>query len=972
MIALLRLAHLPWWRRHPLQAVLPVLGVALGVAAIVAVDLGSVSTVTGFRDTVQRLEGRATHQVLPGSAPVRGELAWQLARLPGVTAAAPALESLVLLQPSGEPLRLMGIDPFAEARVRTLGLQEATSGEHEASLFRRFLAEPGALLISQPLLRRLGVSDGDSVTVTVGALRRRAFALAALPQQVAGISVPDNLALCDLATAQELTGRADVSRIDLVLLEDKREQALAAVRAALPPGVELAAAGGRIARLTTMLAALRTNLAALSYLALFVSLFLIYNSMLLAVLRRRTQIGVVRCLGAPRRDVWLAWMAEAALVAALGTVLGIALGLAGGGLALRGVARTANDLYGFVRVDALALPTATFVKAALAGMLATLLAAALPAAEAARTAPAHTAARSNIEHGFARARRRVGFAALLLLAVAAACLLWPSHGPRPGYAAAVAVALAAAALAPWAAEWILRTAAGPLRDRFGVVAGLAAQNIRTSMSRTGVALGALSIALAMSVAMGTMVGSFRRELQDWIADTVRADLYVSPATAGIERLDAVLPDSLVEALRRHPQVENIDTFRGRPAEVWAQDLRGAAAAVSAPGWTCLTAGIEIDVYRTRAQPRVLDGPSPEQFLERLRAGQAGVTETLMHRLGVRAGDRLRVRAGGRDALVMIAGVYRDYSSDRGVVLMDRGAWERDFGPREPSSVALYLKAGADPDSVLGRLQRELGGRWALLLRSNRGLRHEALQVFDRTFAVTSALEAIGVAVAAIGIASALLAMLLERGRELAILRALGTTQRQVDALLLTESGPLAVLAWVSAGHRQRAGGIPLRWTTCALRLVAAVGAHRRVDARSAVGLWRPGGDRAAPVAHAARGRGARLHEERPWRASPPVRAERWGGCWRRRARLLAASRGVRGGVRGGAGGCDGAPAALRRPTVQRWLNRAGRRGIRARCPTSRVELSARSWVAPGTPTEWWYFTASCGTALTGPTVSGTS
>jgi putative ABC transport system permease protein len=815
MIALLRLTHLPWWRRHPLQAALPVLGVALGVAAIVAVDLGSASTVSGFRATVQRLEGRATHQVLPARSAVHGELAWELSRVPGVVAAAPALEVLTLLLPAGEPLRLMGVDPFAEARVRALGLQQATSSVGEATLFRRFLAEPGALVVSAPLLRRAGLAAGDSLTLTVGARRQRAFVLAALPERVEGITVPDNLALCDVATAQELTGRADVTRLDLVLPERDRDRIVASVRAALPAGVELAVAGGRVARLTSMLAALRTNLAALSYLALFVSLFLIYNSMLLAVLRRRAQIGVVRCLGATRREVWLAWMAEAGMIAVLGTALGIGLGLAGGGAALRGVARTASDLYGFVRVDALALPPSTFVKAALAGLVAAVLAAAFPAAEAARTTPAHTAKRSLIEQGFARARRRVAVIALLLLVIAGVCLAWPGSGPGPGYAAAVALALAAAALAPGAAELILRGCAHLLRARGGVIAGLAVQNIRASMSRTGVALAALAVALSMSVAMGTMVGSFRRELQDWIADTVRADLYVSSATAELERLDAVLPSTLVDELRRHPEVRTIDTFRGRAAEVWAMDgAHGAAAAAAAndAGWACLTAGVEVDVYQTRARPRVLDGPPAELFLARLRAGEAGITETLMRRLGTRAGDRLRVRAGGRETEVTVAGVYRDYSSDRGVVLMDRGPWEAAFGSREPSSVALYLAAGADPDSVLQRLQRDLGGRWALLLRSNRALREEALRVFDRTFAVTRALELIGVAVAAIGIASALLAMLLERRRELAVLRALGTTQRQMDALLLSESGLLAGLAWLfSLGIGSALAGILLRW-----------------------------------------------------------------------------------------------------------------------------------------------------------------
>jgi putative ABC transport system permease protein len=844
MIPLLRLTLLPYWRRHPVLALLPALGVALGVAAIVAIDLGSSSAVEGFRRTAERLEGRATLQILPGTAHLDGRLACELAELPGVEAAAPVLECFALVRPrgtgarsaagargeagersslaahgeagsatrveEGEPLRVLGIDPLAEARVRALGLPQAQQGE----LFARFLGEPGALAVSDPFLRRHALAAGDTLQLAVGAHARTAFVLTALPRDVDGLRVPDNLALCDLATAQELAGRDDVSRIDLALEEPGRARALAAITARLPPGVELVAAGGRAQRLAGMLAALRTNLTALSYLALFVSLFLIYDSMLLAVLRRRRDIGILRCLGATRRDVIAAWTAEAALTGVAGTVVGFALGIAGGGLALRGVAQTASDLYGYVRGDALMLSPWTFVKAAVAGLLATLVAAALPAGEAARTTPAHTSLRSEVESAAARRSRRAPWLALPLSAVLAGCLAWPSRSPVPGYVAAVALALAGALLAPLAGDALLRLGQPLLRATLGILPAMAARNIRASMSRTAVALAALSVALSMSLAMGTMVASFRTELQDWIADAVRADVYVTPATARLDRFDAHLDAALVDELRARPEVLDMDTLRGLPAQLLGARLAdsggdvgagsrlgsgtaGGVDGASAAPETLSTAivGVETDVYRTRARPKLLSGPAPEEFFRRLRAGQAGIAESLMRKTGLAAGDHLRVRAAGRLVELTVAGVYRDYSSDRGVVLMDRAPWEALFGARQPNSIALYLDAKADVDTEVTALQHDLGSRYQLLLRSNRALREEALRVFDRTFAVTRALEIIGIAVAAIGVLAALLAMLLERRRELATLRALGLTQRQMDALLLAESALLAVLAW---------------------------------------------------------------------------------------------------------------------------------------------------------------------------------
>jgi putative ABC transport system permease protein len=195
---------------------------------------------------------------------------------------------------------------------------------------------------------------------------------------------------------------------------------------------------------------------------------------------------------------------------------------------------------------------------------------------------------------------------------------------------------------------------------------------------------------------------------------------------------------------------------------------------------------------------MIAGPPAEDFLDRLEIGEAGISETLMRRTGLGPGDSLRIEARGGSAELRIAGVYRDYSSDRGVVLLDQDRWRQEFGNRAPNSVALYLDEGIDVEAYVDRLKRDLAGDWALLIRSNATLRAQADEVFSRTFRVAGALEVIGIAVAAIGVLAALLAMLMERSRELATLRALGLTARQLRQLMLGESLLLAGLAWAFA------------------------------------------------------------------------------------------------------------------------------------------------------------------------------
>lgn len=811
MTPILRLLHWPFWKRSPLGVLLPALGVALGVAAIVAVDLAGASAVESFADTTRRLDGRTTDHVTGERVP--DGLARRLAEVPGVEAAAPVVERMALVLPprawsgpgdelagvprgdlDGEPLRLLGIDPLAESDVRSLGVVQPD----DARLLRGFMGRPGALAVSGAFLDRHGLEVGDSLDLVLGAYRRAAFVVSRLPEEVDGARVPEDLAVGDVATVQELAGAFHgVDRVDLVVAAPGREAALASVRALLPTGTRLERPGAEAARLQRTLSAFRANVRALSYLALFVSFLLIYNSLLLSVLRRRPLIGVARCVGATRAQVLRGWLGEALVTGAVGVALGVGLGLLFAGPALREVSRTASDLYGATGATSLSIVPGTLFKAVVLGLSFTLLSALLPALEAAATPPAHTSSRSGVEMR-ARTRRRWGpLLALPLLGACGLALGWPASGAAPGYVAAICLALAAALLVPWAVDLMLAAFLSARIGRGWSLLRMAAANIRANMSRTGVALAALTIALSMAVAMGTLVGSFRTELERWIEGSVRGDVYVSPLGLEADRQGATLAPDLAERLGALPGVAEVATYRERPAVVLGRDT--------------FLAAIDTEVARRRSNWSLLSGPSPtgsrgtspgassDAFFDVLERGEAGVSEALHRKTGVGPGDRIAVSLGAAPLGLTVAGVYRDYSTESGVVLVDRGALARrgvDLGP--PRSVALYLRPGVDPATVVAAVRRIGGSELGLIVRTKEELRSRALTIFERTFAITRVLQMIGLAVAAIGILGALLAMLLERTRELATLRALGLTRAQLAALFLGESTLLAAFAWLFA------------------------------------------------------------------------------------------------------------------------------------------------------------------------------
>jgi putative ABC transport system permease protein len=312
---------------------------------------------------------------------------------------------------------------------------------------------------------------------------------------------------------------------------------------------------------------------------------------------------------------------------------------------------------------------------------------------------------------------------------------------------------------------------------------MAARGVAASLSRTGVAVAALMVALSVTVGVSVMVRSFRAAVEDWLGETLRADVYVTAAPLVAARNEARLPRALSDRLRALPGVAAVGTARG----------------VTVPGTdgaVFLTA-LELPPA-SRPLGRLLAGD--ERAARRAFAeGEAVfVSEPFSYKRGVGVGQTLTLatRAGPRPFVV--AAVFRDYGSDAGTVLMSRRTYDRHFDDPYISSVGLYAVPGADVDELVARVRAAAGAGETLLVRSNRALRQVTLEVFDRTFEVTAVLRLLALVVAAFGVMSALMALELERTRELGVLRALGFTGGQVAAVVSIETGLLGLLAGLLA------------------------------------------------------------------------------------------------------------------------------------------------------------------------------
>jgi len=777
----LRAASLRHLLRHPAQLLLALVGLALGVGTIVAVDIATASARRAFELSLEAVNGAATHQIVAGPGGIDERLYVRLRTQAALTPSSARFAPLVTGYATvGERvMQLVGIDPFASAALdagAAAAPSFALAGIGEA---RAWFTTAGTVIMSAATAQSLHIGADGRFELAVGGVAHPATVIGRIADAGPGF---DGLILTDIAQAQEWLGAAGrLSRIDLnVGAGAAGEALLARLRAELPQGLALHPTRAAARETFAMTDAFTTNLRAMSLLALLVGTLLIYGAVSFAVLQRRTIMAVLRALGATRAEVLGIVLGEAAVLGLAGALCGVLLGVAIGRGLIALVSRTINDLYFVVAVNELSVPAATLAKALLAGLATALAAALLPALEVAASAPQLALARSVLERRALHLARRLVLVSLLLALGAGVAVSTSTRSLLAGFVALFLLLLSVAALTPAALHGLARAAAR-LAGSSSAVARLACADVAGSLSRTGVAIAALGMALAAMIGVAVMVGSFRESLREWLLETMRADLYVS-APGVSDSLERRLDPQVIAALLAVPGIRahsegrrvTVDSASG-PLDLNAVSLVPASYA-----------GFRF----TRGDP-VLAWPE-------FRRGAILVSEPLAWRLSLAPRDALTLVTAAGARAFSVAGVYREYGNDRGEVLMDLRTYRQWWHDDGIAALGIYLAPGVPAATAAAALREAAHGRQALLIRSNADIRALSMRIFERTFVITRVLYWLAAGVAAVGLVSALLAWELERVRELALLRALGLTPAGTALLVLGQTAFMGVAALLAA------------------------------------------------------------------------------------------------------------------------------------------------------------------------------
>ena len=765
------------WSRRVWGAALMVVGVALGVAVVVAIDIANTSSSRAFELSTEAVVGRATHRILGGPGGIRVEAYARLVTGGQYGPLAPIVEGTVLATGlNGRPLRLLGVDPFKEGPFRDTLQGGARLGDG----FNAFYSKPGAVVVPAELAEAAGLVPGSSFEVQADGRSSSLWVVGVLrPTQDGQASLADDLILADVATAQEiLASPGRLTRIDVIATQAEA----AALEADLPASLRLVPASEQAQTAAELSQAFQLNLTALSLLALIVGVFLIYNTLMFSVIQRRWLLATLRALGVTPRQAMTLVLAEAAAVGLVGSVLGLALGWALGQGAVRLVTQTINDFYFVVSVQQAPLTGLTAAKGLILGLASSVLAALGPAAEAAGVSPVAAMKRSNLEEKIRGWLPWVSLGGVALAGGGVGLLLATDESLIAGFAGMFAILIGLSMLVPWLTSGLMRGAAAGLGGLWGTVGALAARTVVRALSRTSVAIAALMVALSVSIGVGLMIDSFRSTVENWLDLTLRADLYVSAPAAGATRPEADLDPGWAARLAAIPGVEAVETFR--------------AVTVGSPAGSIQLSVADPARQRESSLYRFASG-TPAEIWSRVLDGAVLVSEPFAYRYGLtlpHAAVTLYTDDG--PATFPVAAVYYDYASDQGTVLMADSVYRRYWDDKAISSLALYV-APEDEEYVRRAAQAAVAPA-GLTVQANRSIRQEALRVFDRTFAITAALRLLAVVVAFIGVLSALLALQLERQRELATLRALGMTVRGLWQMTLLETALMGASAGLLA------------------------------------------------------------------------------------------------------------------------------------------------------------------------------
>lgn len=772
------------WRdllRNRVRSTLTVLGIALGVAVMLAIYLANSTALNKFHESIDLVAGKSNMEIRAVSENDLDENVLSSLRdlWDHNVKFTPIIDQLAIgAEAPHEVMQVLGVDIFADYAFRSMRIDQKSQDNSGLGIFKSNHAYVG-----EAIAQRMHLNAGDEFKVLINDSEQPLFVEGIIAAEGVGKAFSGNVMVMDIGCAQQLfsmPGR--INRIDMIVPDTEFGATEAKLKASLPAGIIAERPQRRGQQVEKMLRSFQYNLTALSLIALLVGMFLIYNTMSISVIRRRWEIGTLRALGLPAAEIFSLFAVEAALLGAVGSAMGLALGVFFAQFAVKAVAGTVQTMYADQPGTGLEVSSLVLLLAFFAGTLFTVAAAVAPAMEAVSIAPAEASRRASYERKVQRLAPVLTFIGLSLYAVAGiSAMQQPIAGfPFFGYLAAACAVFGTAAFAPLILDKVLKSLAFFLEKLMGTEARLAALSLHGALGRSSVTVASLMVGISMMVSLAIMIGSFRHTVITWVEQTLKADLWIEPVSRKSSSRTGRLAPDVVKTIRGVAGIDAVDAFLDFPIEYEGDPAN-------------LGAG-ELDVMRTHGNLMFENGEASAQVLNRVDGKDSAIiSESFSIKHHKHKGDSLVLNSPTGPFNVKVEGVYYDYASDTGYIVLGRDSFVRHFGEKQATTLAVFLKKNENPEAIRAEILRQIPENTRLIIRTNNELKTEVLRVFDKTFSITYALHAIAITVAILGVMNALFALTMESRRDLGILKYLGASELQVKKLVLVQAGILGSL-----------------------------------------------------------------------------------------------------------------------------------------------------------------------------------
>jgi putative ABC transport system permease protein len=752
-------------REEKFLTFLSVIGIALGIGLFTGVKVASDRAITSFEADIRGISPYANYEIFDTSGVDFSEDVYGKVRALEENSF-PVLKTFGYVPAFKESIDINGI--YTVKAARFLGSSHFPKIDIE-----HFYRDLNGVLITGRFSDRHSLKKGDTFNALV---YDRSYTLKVI-DILNSDSLSTNTVVMDIGNFQEIFGKVGyLSGIDLATGEKRAEE----IRKLLPFDLSIEKKETIFENQKSLVASFRYNLQFVSLIAVLVGIFLLYNTVFISVMKRRTEIGILRSLGIDKKTVVMLFTIQGLLLGFIGSLLGICFGQIAAYFSVIAVEKTISTMYSTVSISDYLITGHDALMAVLAGLFISLLASAVPSFESSKIRPNESSREGSFEGRYRGYQKTVAFAGVLLM-LSGCFMSYLDYRymffefPFFAYGGILLIIAGFTFISPFYLGITLRGMKRPLEHIFGAIGKVTLGDMRGNIYRFSVALMSVAISSALIIAILTLIFSLRGSLEEWIHKNITSDVYVKPESCKSNYCFYPLSAEVFQTVKGFPEVDGIDRFRGIQTELFGRKVVVGFA--------------DIGVKRKYLYRRYTDREY-ERILGEMGGDQpvAGISGYLSTKYGLKRGDTIELKSPAGDVAFRVNDIFSSYATTSGFIYIDRKWLSKYWGLDDMTQMSLYLKKDANIDEFIHRLREKLPSGYSLDIMNNQTLRDKVMDIFNKSFAITYAIEFISIIVSLIGVINTLLALVFERKREISVIRYLGGSWRQIQQTLILSAG----------------------------------------------------------------------------------------------------------------------------------------------------------------------------------------